>query len=182
MKNGGKLAILVIILVASVLGSFGWLWHAAHGQRVIEAWGSDSAMAIRHGTRVELFRVGGAPIEEGTPITVGDEQLWLSDKRDITGAHELNHYQRALADDYSYAWDAPGGECTPQWSQALRFDYQGDRTTLVFDFACLRVLNVEKGVPLHLEEKTARALQGFLARQGTGPPKPAAPPSQNDGE
>lgn len=172
MKNGGKLAILVIILVATVLGTFGWLWHAAHGQKVIEAWGSDSAMAIRHGTKVELLRLSADKPAEPLPDEDSAKSLslpraawWIDDVRNITGVYELKHYQRALADDYSYQWDAQPEECPPQWSHALRFEYDGDRTTIAFDFACRRALNVEKGVELRLEEKTAAALERFLARQ-----------------
>ncbi|MEQ8787974.1 MAG: hypothetical protein RIC55_16830 [Pirellulaceae bacterium] len=185
MKNGGKLAILVIILVASVLGSFGWLWHAAHGQKVLEAWGSDSAMAIRHGTKVErlLLSPDAAAVENGEgedsakSLDVGGDTLWIDDARDITGVYELNHYQRALADDYSYEWDAEPSEVPPRWTHALRFEYKGDRKTIAFDFSGRRAFNVEKGVPLRLEEKTAGALETFLSRHDDDAPKPTAPPS-----
>jgi hypothetical protein len=170
VKNGGKLTILLILIVGAALGSFGWLWQLSKGRRALEAWGSENAMVIRYGSRAELSTLSGdAPAEgEARKLQFDERTVYASPPRDISGAGDLVHYRWALVDDHAFDWEsrhsADSGDAN-EWSYALAFGDGATTRTLAFDFSRNIVRLVETGRELRLEPLTAERLAGFLKEQ-----------------
>lgn len=171
MKHGGKLAILTILIVGAVLGSFGWLWQVSQGRKALEAWGADSAMVIRYGAKAELSILSAdAPGEaDARKLRLGGVTVYASRPQDVSAAQDLIHYRRALVDDYAFDWNDPPGasrdDAPAQWTHALKIDDGKATRTLAFDFSRNVVRLVETGQELRLEKITAAKLAGFFKQQ-----------------
>jgi len=167
MKHGGKLAILVIILVAAALGSFGWVWQLTQGRKARAAWGTENSMAIRYGDRAELSRLTAeAPAEgESTRLELGDATVYATDRRVVSPGGDLRYYRQAFVDDYAFDWEKSVANTPPEWTHALEFNDETTTCTLAFDFSRNVVRLVDTGRELHLEKLTAEKLEEFLDEQ-----------------
>lgn len=170
MKHGGKYAILVILLVAAALGSFGWVFQLFQGRRAREAWGTANSMAIRYGDGAELFRLTSeAPAESKEhdihKLELGPDTVYASKGANVMSARDLVYYRQALVDDHAFAWDAPPPDSASDWSYALELKDDKTTCTLAFDFSRRVVRLVETGKELRLEKLTAEKLENFLREQ-----------------
>lgn len=151
----GKLAILLMLLVAIGLGGLSlWVRHR-QGKRALEFWGVADAQRIRHATEVELVTLqAGEGI--GRHLLLDEQPFRVIDEGDISAAPGLVHARHSLLVDHNFVWER-ADECTPRWSFALRFVEGDQATVVVFDTNCQRVRCLATGQDLVLIKPLADA-------------------------
>ena len=128
----GKWAILTMVLLGCVLGGFAVWHHYRQGRRILEFWGSETAMLIRHADQVEVWRLGPQSDQSRSQLEVSGQSLAILEQVEISRLRGLVHARHALIIDRNYDWSsAPAGQ-TVVWNLALHFRDGEQQTTLVF--------------------------------------------------
>ena len=128
----GKWAILTMVLLGCVLGGFAVWHHYRQGRRILEFWGSETAMLIRHADQVEVWRLGPQSDQSRSQLEVSGQSLAILEQVEISRLRGLVHARHALIIDRNYDWStAPAGQAVV-WNLALHFRDGEQQTTLVF--------------------------------------------------
>jgi hypothetical protein len=177
MLNRGKLAVLTMFGLALVAAGLAWWFNFSRGNRTLEFYGRDAALAIRTAPKVELLHL--EPVEyilEGdspeTLLYLGGSTRRVIGRTDISQANGLIHARTSLLADSSYDWHTDLTDCQRQMDFAVRFTGETS-TTLVFDFGCRRVWYAEYARSVTLIPKVAEGWQSFLTRQSANSPSPS---------
>lgn len=161
----GKLAILLMVLLACGLGLVSVAYHrwASHG--VLAWWGGDSARLIADAPHAEALRL--EPLDQSATagddrITIDGRQYRIVARKDVTTALGLDHVRRGLLDDGNFVWPAAPAERPPRWDDALVFSDGARRITVLFDFADRRLGRTDAQSTLSIDEN-AKGWQDFFA-------------------
>ena len=128
----GKWAILVMVFLGCVLGGFAVWHHYRQGRRILEFWGSETAMLIRHADQVEVWRLGPQPGQSQSQLEVAGQALAILEQVEISRLRGLVHARHALIIDRNYEWsEEPEGQSVT-WNLALHFRDGEQQATLVF--------------------------------------------------
>lgn len=128
----GKWAILTMVLLGCALGGFAVWHHYQQGRRILEFWGSETAMLIRHADQVEVWRLGPPPDQSRSQLEVNGQPMAILEQVEISSLRGLVHARHALIIDRNYDWSpVPEGGPVP-WNLALHFREAGQQVTLVF--------------------------------------------------
>jgi hypothetical protein len=147
---GGRVFILVIVLLASVMGAYA-VWHKhEQGRRSLEFWGAENAGLIRHASMVQLlvFHPDQRPADLQDAVESAGGLLIDRHVKDISKQPGLVHARHMLIEDSSYRWDAPAGSGTPGWTFALSFQENEQQVVLAFDTSRRLVQRVGSSSPL----------------------------------
>lgn len=163
--------------------SFGsWYYYATLQRRPLALWGHEAADLMMHAPRVTVYRLapleqdkqaaGSPPAEEsanaGERLQVGDQNLRVVERRDISGTRGLSHIRQGIIHDRSFDWNESLAEETPHWDYALEFT-DGDRSTVVV-FALaqhwMQAAAGDRGVSIR---PISEEVKSFLAEQFAAP-------------
>lgn len=185
MMNRGALTILAIFLLGASMASVAIWYQYRSGRKCLEIWGVEGANLIRHAKHVEALRLEPRPAsdddaeinesrdssgERTDPVetlTVGDLDVAILGRLDITPARGLLHARHALIVDHNFDPQKQPTSFAPEWRYALRF-HDGDREVLlVLDPAheYVHLYPVDRGQGLRAE--TMRAVVAFIEREFT---------------
>ena len=98
----GKWAILTMVLLGCVLGGFAVWHHYRQGRRILEFWGSETAMLIRHADQVEVWRLGPQSDQSSSQLEVRGQSLAILEQVEISRLRGLVHARHALIIDRNY--------------------------------------------------------------------------------
>ena len=141
----GKLVILFIFGLSTVMGGFACWHHYQQGRRCLELWGAETATLIRYAPRVHAMVLASDGTETEESLTIGDQEVAVIASGRITGTPGLVHARQALIEDASYLWDDAPPSKAPAWKFALRFVDEEGAATIVLDVVGNRVRLVETG-------------------------------------
>jgi hypothetical protein len=164
----GKLAIVLMVVLACGLGLASIVYHrwASHG--VLAWWGGDIARLIADAPRVETLRLRAADTAEAEQpadtLLVDGKQYVVSQREDVTAAIGLDHLRRGLLDDGNFIWPPPPRASAPRWSNALVFSDASRRLVVVFDLADRRLGRADASTTLAIRE-IATGWKEFFADQ-----------------
>jgi len=183
MMNRGALTILAILILAASMASVAvWFQHRT-GRQCLEIWGVEGANLIRHAKVVEALRLkpgddsstaaettepDDANGESAGPVevlTVGDREVAVLGRVDISQARGLLHARHALIVDHNFDPQQKPPSSAPSWQYALRFQ-DGSREVIllldpIHDF--VQLYPVDRGQGLRRE--TMRAEVAFIERE-----------------
>jgi len=169
---GGRMVILTIVIVATLMGCFAWWFRYTNGRRSLDFWGGDLAWKVRHHEDVEAWRL--RPVEKSggvLPTIQHHGQLYeVAGHRDISGAAGWLNARHALVEDGSYTWGGPPAKCNPEWEYALVM--RGERVQVIFlDMKCGAVeVHKRRGV-IHMSPRIRKGIQRLVTRTFAAAPK-----------
>jgi hypothetical protein len=131
----GKHAILVVFAVGLIGGLGSWWYYQRLQRRVLELWGPEAAALMVHAPRAEALwlTAAGTSSQRGSDdVDLGGTRFAVRQRADVSRAPGFIHLRHSLINDGSFDWEAPAGDCQPEWDYALRFvDGQQSATVLV---------------------------------------------------
>ena len=132
---GGRLFILLILLLSIAMGAYAIWFKYQEGRQCLVFWGSDNAGLIRHAPTVELQVLSpdasSSDLQEA--VESGRQPLPVKERHDISSLPGLVHARHMLIEDQSYRWDESAGTEAPGWSFALCFREGEVEILLAFD-------------------------------------------------
>ncbi|MEE3371718.1 MAG: hypothetical protein VX346_20475 [Planctomycetota bacterium] len=128
----GKWAILTMVLLGCALGGYAVWHHYRQGRRILEFWGSEAAMLIRHADQVEVWRLGPQADQSRSQLQVVGQSMAVLEQVEISSLRGLVHARHALIIDRNYDWSAAPEGQSVAWNLALHFREDGQQATLVF--------------------------------------------------
>ncbi|MBX7074028.1 MAG: hypothetical protein K1X71_12850 [Pirellulales bacterium] len=121
----GRLAIIVIVLVAVGLSVAAWCYWYVVGRQAQTYWGTAAALIITRAPEVELFELGPPQAESsaGDALLIDGQSYSILQRRELakSRAPGFTHIRALLTRDAAFDWQADPDACQPQWRYALRF-------------------------------------------------------------
>ncbi len=166
---GGKLAIVVILMVALCMAGYAWWYRYQQGREARAFWGREATLLIGQARQVELLRLRpadeSAADSESERVDIAGRAFAIVERIDVSRARGLLHARDALIDDDSFVWDQPRGNGESQWEFAFRFSDGQQHATVTLDFACRRVLLIEGEQEATIVALTANGLRELVDRE-----------------
>ncbi len=154
--NRGKLAILLMFLVACVLGlvSVGYHSWASHG--VLAWWGGDLARLVADAPKVEALELQPLDANQspkiGASLAVGGRIYAVRQRKDVSMATGLDHLRRGMLDDGNFVWPVKPVGSAEDWTDALVFGDGTRQVTVLFNFAAHRLGRPEATTMLVIDQ------------------------------
>jgi len=145
-RHGGKL-VIVITLILTVCGTGFALWWRNHQQRrCLELWGSDVAMQISFSPKSELLLLGDASPASKDTLQVDGVTKAILQRVQVNHHKPIQDVRKALVRDDYFDWQKSLGDQPPDWKYALRLTDGEKQTVILFDFSrkCVRALNIKR--------------------------------------
>ncbi len=181
MQNRGKLVIIAIVGVGLLAASLSVLYHRQSGRRVLELWGTETALLVARAPQVRVLELRPAdaeeepaPLDGNAPIQrlgIGGRFYVIADSKDAAEARGLSNIRRAMVLDASYDWKAAGETAAPNWQYAMEFAEEGHRAMVLFDFESRRVGSTVNERTAALQPVAASDWRVFFAEQWDGQQK-----------
>jgi hypothetical protein len=111
VQNSGKLLILGIVALATLLAGAGWWFRYTATHRAAQFWGPKAVRLIRDAPQVQFM-----DLQSDVPGM----------QRDVSSAHGLTHLRNALLEDRSFDWPASGKALVTKPSKLLEFRLEPD--------------------------------------------------------
>lgn len=156
--------ILVITLIALAAGAAGyavWVRYTQSNQS-IALWGAAHADRIRNAPYVEVWRLSAEG--DAKPESAPDGQVVnVLSRRELRDIRDLSYIRAAFLNDrFSVPADDP--KCRPAWRYVLRFEADGESSTLWIDDTCNVVQLGETDAKRNIIPGVLRSVCKFLDR------------------
>lgn len=162
--------VIMAMLVLAVAAAATAIWYLRGlSRRTIERWGPAAGQLILQAPHIEAWRlgpIGEADAANSATVHVAGQHLAIIQRRDLSQAPGIANVRRALMNDASYSWDAPGA-ASPHWTHALQFSDADREATLLFSHQPPYIMLLGDDRPLS-PQRIARGLQVFLEEQFPG--------------
>jgi hypothetical protein len=163
----GTYVALFILLLAAIATIANLEYQRQRAARPLALWGVENARLIGLAPDVEVLRLAPVATASESPsgvIAHSSERLQIVETKDAGAARGMKNIRQGLLDGRSFDWNAPRGDCDPQWEYALRFSEGGSSATILFALNCGRVALAGTNADASVGP-TLSAYEGFLREQ-----------------